>query len=76
MGAFCNTLGVFRFDSLFDYGNELQDNNAVNLVNGYYSYLMGVVQPRLQEENRLRNERGYLTYPYFIPKWLPNGVQS
>ncbi|KAL9957185.1 hypothetical protein ACROYT_G038792 [Oculina patagonica] len=71
-----NSLGRLRFDTLFDYGNELQDVNAVNLVNGYYSYLMHVVQPHLQEENRKRKERGQLTYPYFIPRWLPNGIQS
>ncbi|XP_078349168.1 polyunsaturated fatty acid 5-lipoxygenase-like [Oculina patagonica] len=71
-----NSLGSFRFDTLFDYGNELQDINAVNLVNGYYSYLMHVVQPRMQEENRKRKARGQLTYPYFIPRWLPNGIQT
>ena len=71
-----NSLGAFRFDTLFDYGNELEDINAVNLVNGYYSYLMHVVQPRMQDENRKRKERGQLTYPYFIPRWLPNGIQT
>ncbi|XP_020626544.1 allene oxide synthase-lipoxygenase protein-like [Orbicella faveolata] len=70
------TLGEFRFDSLFDYGNELQDIDAVNLVNGYYSYLMTVVQPRMQEENEMRKKTGHLTYPYFIPRWLPNSVQT
>ena len=71
-----NTLGVFRLDSLFDYGNELQDVKAVNLINGYYSYLMHIVQPRMQEINQKRKEIGDLTYPYFIPKWLPNGIQT
>ena len=71
-----NTLGVFRLDSLFDYGNELQDVKAVNLINAYYSYLMYIVQPRMQEMNQKRKERGDLTHPYFIPKWLPNGIQT
>ncbi|XP_020626534.1 allene oxide synthase-lipoxygenase protein-like [Orbicella faveolata] len=70
------SLGEFRFDSLFDYGNELQDINAVNLVNSYHSYLMTVVQPRMQEENEMRKKTGHLTYPYFIPRWLPNSVQT
>ena len=70
------SLGEFRFDSLFDYGNELQDINAVNLVNSYHSYLMTVVQPRMQEENEMREKTGHLTYPYFIPRWLPNSVQT
>ena len=69
-------MGEFRFDSLFDYGNELEDVDAVNLVNGYYSHLMTVVQPHLQEENEKRKKTGHLTYPYFIPRWLPNGVQT
>ena len=71
-----NRLARLRFDSLFDYGNELQDIKAVNLVNRFYSYLMNVVQPQLQEENRKRKERAQLTYPNLIPRWLPNGIQS
>ena len=71
-----NTLGIFRLDRLFDYGNFLEDTNAVNLINRYYSKLMQVVQPKLQSLNRKRKDRGDLTYPYFIPKWLPNGIQT
>ncbi len=74
--GFSNALATFRFDSLFDYGNELQDIKAVNLVNRYYSYLNLVVQPRMQEKNQKRKEKGQLTYPYFIPRWLPNGIQT
>ena len=71
-----NSLATLRFDSLFDYGNELKDIKAVNLVNGYYSYLMHIVQPRMQEVNRKRKENDDLTYPYLIPRWLPNGIQT
>lgn len=74
--SFSNGLSLFRFDSLFDYGNELLDPEAVKLVNGYYTYLMNVIQPKMQEKNRKRKEDNYLTYPYFIPRWLPNGVQT
>nr|XP_058945590.1 polyunsaturated fatty acid 5-lipoxygenase-like [Pocillopora verrucosa] len=74
--SFSNALSLFRFDSLFDYGNELLDPEAVKLVNGYYTYLMNVIQPKMQEKNRKRKEDNYLTYPYFIPRWLPNGVQT
>ncbi|KAL9957186.1 hypothetical protein ACROYT_G038793 [Oculina patagonica] len=74
--GFSNALATFRFDSLFDYGNELQDIKAVDLVNRYYSYLNLVVQPRMQEKNQKRKEKGQLTYPYFIPRWLPNGIQT
>ena len=74
--SFSNALALFRFDSLFDYGNELRDPEAVKLVNGYYTYLMNVIQPHMQEKNRKRKEDGYLTYPYLIPRWLPNGIQT
>lgn len=74
--SFSNALSLFRFDSLFDYGNELLDPEAVKLVNGYYTYLMNVIQPKMQEKNRKRKEDNYLTYPYLIPRWLPNGVQT
>ena len=74
--SFSNALSLFRFDSLFDYGNELRDPRAAELVNGYYTCLMNDIQPHMQERNRKRKEDGYLTYPYFIPKWLPNGIQT
>ena len=74
--SFSNSLATFRFDSLFDYGNQLEDTKAVNLVNGYYSYLMHTVQPHLQQENQKREKSGHLTYPYFIPRWLPNGIHT
>lgn len=75
-GSAFNLLGVLRFDTLFDYGNELQDDKAVNLVNSVYIHLTKVVQPCLQRKNQMRKEMGDLTYPYFIPKWLPNGIQT
>lgn len=75
-GRFSNVLASFRFDSLFDYGNELQDIEAVNIVNRHYQDLMRIVQPQLQETNRKRKDNGDLTYPYMIPRWIPNGVQT
>ena len=71
-----NNLGSLRFDSLFDYGNELDDTKAVNLVNKYYCHLMDHIQSYLQHKNRWREKNGLLTYPYFIPRWLPNGIQT
>ena len=75
-GSFSNALALYRFDSLFDYGNELRDPKAVKLVNSYYISLMNDVQPDMQEKNRKRKEKGFLTYPYLIPRWLPNGIQT
>ena len=51
-----NTLGSLRYDTLFDDGNELQDNNAMNLVNRHCGYLMHVGQARMQAENQKRKE--------------------
>ncbi|XP_068671926.1 polyunsaturated fatty acid 5-lipoxygenase-like isoform X3 [Montipora foliosa] len=73
---FTNGLASFRFDSLFDYGNELQDIKAVNIINRHYEDLMLRVQPHLQKTNQERKKIGDLTYPYLIPRWIPNGVQT
>ncbi|XP_068762512.1 polyunsaturated fatty acid 5-lipoxygenase-like [Montipora capricornis] len=73
---FTNGLASFRFDSLFDYGNELQDIKAVNIINRHYEDLMLRVQPHLQQTNQERKKIGDLTYPYLIPRWIPNGVQT
>lgn len=69
-------LATLRFDTLYDYGNELQDSKAQEVVKRYYTYLMNVVQPGLETENEKRLSNGDLTYPYFLPKWLPNGIQT
>ncbi|KAJ7384832.1 hypothetical protein OS493_019509 [Desmophyllum pertusum] len=74
--SFSNSLGTFRFDTLFDYGNELDDIKAVNLINSYYGYLMEVVQPLMQDLNQERKDKGQLTYPYLTPRWVPNGIQT
>ena len=74
--SFSNSLALYRFDTIFDYGNDLEDIRGVKLINRYFSYLINVVQPEMQDNNQQRKEEGHLTYPYFIPRWLPNGVQT
>ncbi|XP_068762357.1 uncharacterized protein [Montipora capricornis] len=74
--GFSNSLASFRFDSLFDYGNELQDIKAVNIINRHYGHLVLRVQPKMQDTNQEREKNGDLTYPYLIPRWIPNGVQT
>ena len=49
---------------------------ALNFINDYYSYLLYEVQPEMQEVNEERKKRGDLTYPYLIPRWIPNGIQT
>lgn len=74
--GFSNSLALYRFDTLFDYGNNLEDIKATKLINKYYGRLMNEVQPKMQEVNKERKKRGDLTYPYLIPRWIPNGIQT
>ena len=74
--SFTNSLATFRYDTLYDYGNDLKDSKAKEVVNRYHRYLMNVVQPDLEAENKKRLYNGDLTYPYLLPKWLPNGIQT
>ncbi|XP_078383880.1 polyunsaturated fatty acid 5-lipoxygenase-like isoform X2 [Oculina patagonica] len=74
--SFTNSLATFRYDTLYDYGNELWDKKAKEVVNRYHSHLMEVVQRDLEAENRKRLYNGDLTYLYLLPKWLPNGIQT
>ena len=74
--SFTNSLALYRFDTIFDYGNNLKETRAVQLLNQYFGYLMNVVQPEMQLKNQQRKDNGDLTYPYLIPRWLPNGIQT
>jgi len=74
--SFTNSLALYRYDTIFDYGNDLKDIRAVKLLNLYFGHLTNVLQPEMQEKNEQRKDDGYLTYPYFIPRWLPNGIQT
>ncbi|XP_015779645.1 PREDICTED: allene oxide synthase-lipoxygenase protein-like [Acropora digitifera] len=74
--SFTNSLALYRYDTIFDYGNNLKETRAVQLLNQYFGYLMNVVQPEMQLKNQRRKDNGDLTYPYLIPRWLPNGIQT
>ncbi|KAL9962251.1 hypothetical protein ACROYT_G031333 [Oculina patagonica] len=76
--SFSNALSTFRYDTLFDYGPRLYlwDGDAKDVVNRYYRHLMEVVQPELEIENAKRLSNEDLTYPNFLPEWLPNGIQT
>jgi len=74
--SFANTLSLYRYDTIFDYGNNLNDTRAVKLLNRYFSRLMNDIQPEMQDTNEQRKINGSLTYPYLIPRWLPNGIQT
>ena len=69
-------LGTFRYDSLFDYSDKLDDSEAGDVVFEHFLRLHRDVNPLLVARNEKRLEKGHLTYPYFLPRWLPNGVQT
>ena len=69
-------LSVLRYDSLFDYSSELEDPLAREIVYKYHCKLIRTTQPKIERKNKRRLQEGHLTYPYLIPRWLPNGVQT
>ena len=72
----CSSLATFRFDKLFDYGAELVDKRAGALIKLHYYRLAWSVEAQLKLRNKIRFARGQLTFPYLLPSWLPNGVQT
>jgi hypothetical protein len=74
--SFSKTLGSYRYDRLFDYGKNLDDMKGKAVVVRYFDRLNQVVEPLLAKRNKLRLTCGHLTFPYLLPKWVPNGVQT
>jgi hypothetical protein len=70
------TLSSFRYDRLFDYAEYLNDPKGREVVFRYFSRLNQVVEPLLEDRNKMRLAQGHLTYPYMQPRWLPNGIQT
>lgn len=69
-------LSTLRYDSLFDYSSELEDPLARKIVYKHHCRLAREIQPRIEQRNKCRLQRGHLTYPYLIPRWITNGVQT
>ena len=69
-------LATLRLDSLFDYSGELRDKPGRQVVDKHFCRLRRVVQPDLERVNLRRFKAGHLTYPYFLPRWLPNSIQT
>ena len=69
-------LGVLRLDRLFDYGPYLTDTRGREVLYKHHHKLLNDVEPLLDKRNKKRFDGGHLTYPYFLPRWLPNGVQT
>ena len=71
-----NALASFRYDTLFDYHDKLDDEAAREIVKKHYEILRETVEPDLKRENKKRLSNGDLTYPYYLPSWMPNGIQT
>ena len=70
------TLGSIRYDKLFDYSDSLKDDRAKDLVKKYYDELQGKINTELIERNYRRELEGNFIYPYFMPQWLTNSIQT
>ncbi|KAJ7321448.1 hypothetical protein OS493_035022 [Desmophyllum pertusum] len=70
------SLSNYRYDSLFDYGSQLPDKPGREVISKWYNYLQRRVQPYIEKRNKDRLEKGHLTYPYLLPRWVPNGIQT
>ncbi|CAB4035219.1 arachidonate 5-lipoxygenase-like [Paramuricea clavata] len=70
------TLGSIRYDKLFDYSDNLADDQAKALVKKYYDELHGKVNKQIIERNCKRQLEGKFIYPYFMPQWLTNSIQT
>ena len=69
-------LANYRFDSLFDYGSQLPDKPGREVISSWYNFLQQILQPHLEKRNLRRLQKGHLTYPYLLPRWVPNGIQT
>ena len=72
----CSNLATLRFDKLFDYSAELEDGEAGKVIKSTFERLSREIEHKLEKRNRRRLENGQLTFPYLLPSWLPNGVQT
>ncbi|XP_065062166.1 linoleate 9/13-lipoxygenase-like [Rhopilema esculentum] len=73
---FAMTIGSYHYDNLFDYGDELRDQPMKRLVAKTYSELMERVKPLLDRRNEQRLKRGHVSYPFFVPGWVPNSIST
>ena len=74
--SFFFKIGTLRYDRLFDYAEKLQDPTAKAIVAAHKLNLDNEIQTKLEKRNKKRLDEGHLTYPYLLPKWIPNGVQE
>jgi hypothetical protein len=70
------TLGSVRYDKFFDYSDTLVDDKAKKLVKKYYDLLHGEVNKEIIDRNCRRHLEGKAIYPYLMPQWMTNSIQT
>ncbi len=70
------TLGSMRYDVLFDYGKHLRDDRAKAVVNKCHRQLTTSINAEITARNNKRLAEGKMSYPYFVPKWMPNSIHT
>lgn len=70
------SLSNYRFDSLFDYGSQLPHKPGREVISKWFNFLQRRVQPYIEMRNIDRLKKDHLTYPYLLPRWIPNGIQT
>ncbi|XP_046839259.1 polyunsaturated fatty acid 5-lipoxygenase-like isoform X2 [Xenia sp. Carnegie-2017] len=69
-------LGSLRFDQLLDYGAQMLDKEAGEIVKKHHHILMTRVRDIIDERNEKRYSASHLTYPYLKPGWIPNSIHT
>ncbi|CAB4030238.1 arachidonate 5-lipoxygenase-like [Paramuricea clavata] len=70
------SLGSIRYDVIFDYGKYLKDDRAKAVVNKCHDRLIGGINDQISARNQKRLANGKLSYPYLLPKWMPNSIHT
>ncbi|CAB4040502.1 arachidonate 5-lipoxygenase-like [Paramuricea clavata] len=74
--ALSMSLGSIRYDVFLDYGKHLKDDRAKAVVNKYHNHLIGSINDEITARNKRRFASGKLSYPYLLPKWMPNSIHT
>lgn len=69
-------IGLYHYDTLFDYYDELPDPAASRIIQFYHDYFKHAITPLLKYRNRRRLLASHLSYPYLQFPCLPNGIQT
>ncbi|EDO45753.1 predicted protein [Nematostella vectensis] len=69
-------LASMFYDTLFDYGKELNDARARSVVTKHSADLNGWILKTIEKRNRKRYEQNHLSYPYLVPGWIANSIHT